>query len=225
MANNSNLDDTNLEVNMPVARAAPDPERHSPGASPPGVQTLYLFFVSLMNDAIRGIVCSDTEPMTTDALGFDPVGPIITRRRMDEYTVLLNSNSIANDTEFSIRTPRNECVVIRAARHAMWINTVVPKALQHAHRHISCILENHPTPDMADYQGHINVVKLFMALLDQAVNEVIGARLMRRFVAAHMLEGYTNVHASHYMGTFGRRAPPLHWYSMTFVDDAPNENI
>ena len=213
MANNSNVVD---------AQMMPDPDLHAPPDNIPGVVALYTFFVQLMVDAVRGIVVDDVEPSTADCLGFDPVGPVISRRRMQQYTILLGTHSMSNTIDPGHRISVND---LRAARHIMWLNGVVPKALQHAHRHIAFVLEHHRTPEMEDDTGHVNVVKLFMTLLDQTIAELMGNRRMRRIVESTMLEGYPTVHSRHHHGVFGQRAPTLRWYTMTLVVHDPNENV
>ena len=186
----------------------------APSDEPCGTLALYVFFVQMMYDSVRGLVVDSEEPIQTDALGFDPVGPIISRRRMQEYTDMLRarSGSAMNDDTM---TPYEQ------ASHIIWLHSAVPKALVHAHHLMNDMLRRHRTNEMTDDEGHTYVVKVFMTLLDSTIRDMGRRRMIQQVIHARG----RHVHDRHYRSAFGRLAPTLRWYSMTFVmGEGTNEN-
>ena len=96
--------------------------------------------------------------------------------------------------------------------HATWLNFVVPKALRYAHRRMVHALQYERTQAMVVMDGHHSIVKLFSALLDQAMAEVLMNPSIRR-----LMNPYSDpfeIRANHYMEIFGRRAEQIQKFDL-----------
>ena len=198
------------------------PQPRDPLNDPPGVLPLFNFFKMAMRKSIMGFGDdSSVRRQRSEALGFESTGPVIMKHMCDNYTEIMQTESMG----FGERCPPGATPLERAELHYIWCNHVVPKALRHAHAHMKHQLDADPTnPDWVNRDGHTNIVKVFLALLDTTMETVFTNPLLRDAMNAANTDTEIEVHANHYERVFRRRAEPLIVFNMRFCRTS-NTNV
>ena len=188
------------------------PQPRVPLNDPPGVLPLFDFVMMVM----RKVMTADTHGQISglrraDAVGFESTGPIVMQHWCDTYKQIMQDESMG----YGQNAPPDATPHDKRMLHILWCNHVVPKALQHAHMHMKHRLETDPTnPEWINRDGHHNVVKVFLALLDMSLASALATPGLRAQVN---MDSDIEVHWNHYERVFGRRAEPLMVFTMRMV--------
>ena len=207
---------------MANANNAAPPQPRVPLNDPPGVLPLFDFFKMVMRNSMIGF--RDEAAFGrghTEALGFESTGPIIMKHMCDDYTEIMQTESMG----FGENSPPDATPLERAEIHYIWCNHVVPKALRHAHAHLKHQLDADPAnPDWVNPDGHTDIVKVFLALLDTTMESAFANPLLRDAMNEANMDTEIEVHANHYERVFRRRAEPMIVFNMRFYRTS-NTNV
>ena len=185
----------------------PPPPPMPPSDEAPGILALFNFFLATMNACVRGSDLDSNAVQSGEALGFNSSGPILSRRRSEEYTQLLHQHSMGYGSDRVEGTSAAEQLLV----HTLWLNTAVPRSLQYAYNHMTHTITTTHIPDMIESDGHVRVVKIFLALLDMSFRETVSRAAFRRLLR----EMEEEVSVNHYEAVFRQRAEPLIWFNMS----------
>lgn len=209
---------TNMNIDPPPPTQPP----RVPSNDPPGVLPLFHFFLRVMNELLRGVIHESPLVDRAEAVGFASTGIILSGANTAEYSALVNRESLGRGPGTPPEATPRECILL----HVLWLNHVVPKALQHAHIHARHRLATGTPGDMVvDPHGPMHVVRIVLALLDFSLRVALDTPWLRAMVYADADEDdVVEFHANHYERVFGELTEPIETYQLRFRRDE-NTNV
>ena len=209
---------TNMNLDPPPPTQPP----RVPSNDPPGVLPLFHFFLRVMNELLRGVIQESPLVDRAEAVGFASTGIIFSGANTAEYSALVNRESLGRGPGTPPEATPRECILL----HVLWLNHVVPKALQHAHIHARHRLATGTPGNMVvDPHGPMHVVRIVLALLDFSLRVALDTPWLRAMVYADADEDdVVEFHANHYERVFGELTEPIEYYQLRFRRDE-NTNV